>query len=173
MNGWTFVFEPWLPLWLIASLALVGLAAVVLSALARAAGTPWRALALAVLIAALLRPVLQEERREPLPDVVVTVVDESPSMDLPVRRPLVEEARAHLQDRLGDRADIDLREVLFDETDGNQTLTSVVEEALADVDRRRLGGVMVLGDGQNTLPEQMPAWLEQTPLHALLAGEPG
>ena len=69
-------FEPVLPLWLLAGLALLCLLAVGVALWLRARGTGWRIMAFAVLLLWLSGPRVVEETREGLPDIALLVVDE-------------------------------------------------------------------------------------------------
>ena len=66
----------------------------------RARGAWWRALALGALILALANPSLVREEHEQLDDVVLVVVDESPSQAIAPRGPQTEAAVAHLLEAL-------------------------------------------------------------------------
>ncbi len=56
------------------------------------AGRAWRAIALAILLAALVNPSLVEEKRSPQRDIAIIVVDESPSQRIGDRQQATEEA---------------------------------------------------------------------------------
>ena len=79
--------------------------------LRRARGVPWRAIALAILLAALVNPSLVEEQRSPQRDVAIIVVDESPSQRIGDRQRATEAALAALSDRLARERDLDVRVV--------------------------------------------------------------
>src|SRR6266511_2593685 len=97
----TIAPAPLLPRW--ATAALAGAAVVVLAfgVWRRARGIAWRGAAAAMLLAILLNPSLVEEKRSPLRDVAVVVVDESPSQEIGGRRQASEAALAALTERLG------------------------------------------------------------------------
>ena len=73
--GWA----PLLPWSVVTALAVVALATVALALWRRAPGVWWRAAAAAALITALANPSLVQEQRAGLDDVILVVVDESPS----------------------------------------------------------------------------------------------
>jgi len=75
----------------------------------RARGLAWRAIALAMLLAALINPSVVEEQRSPQRDVAIVVVDESPSQRIGDRQHATETALAALKDRLAGERDLDLR----------------------------------------------------------------
>ncbi len=78
-------FEPALPLWLLAALAVLCIAAVGIALWRRARGTGWRILAFAALLLWLSGPRVVEETREGLPDIALMVVDDSASMQVGTR----------------------------------------------------------------------------------------
>src|SRR5580704_15111383 len=81
---------------------LVGAAALVLAPgiWRRTRGIAWRGAAVAMLLAILVNPSLVEEKRSPLRDVAVVVVDESPSQEIGNRRQATKAALAALSERL-------------------------------------------------------------------------
>ena len=86
-SGFALAAAPLLPWAAIALLGRGGRAGPRLRRLApRAAGCGWRAMAIAVLLAALVNPSLIEEQRAPQRDVAIVVVDESPSQSIGDRR---------------------------------------------------------------------------------------
>src|SRR5882757_9716899 len=80
-----------------------------LGAWRRAGGVVWRGAALAMLLAILVNPSLVEEKRSPLRDVAVVIVDESPSQQIGRRQEASEAALAALTERLRNERDLDLR----------------------------------------------------------------
>src|SRR5689334_5840099 len=99
-SAYTLASAPLLPWWAIAALAAAALLLVGLGLWRRARGVGWRAVALAMLLAILINPSLVEEKRSPLRDVAVVVVDESPSQAIGQRREVSEQALAALTKRL-------------------------------------------------------------------------
>ena len=94
----------WAPLFpwpVVGLLATATLMVVVFALWRRARGTWWRALALGTLVLALANPSLVREEREPLDDVALVVVDESPSQAIAPRGEQSEAAAAHLLEALG------------------------------------------------------------------------
>src|SRR5947208_16812370 len=110
-SAYALAAAPLLPWWMI---ALLGGAAVLMLAPGiwrRAHGIAWRAAAAAMLLAILVNPSLVEEKRTPLRDVAVVVVDESPSQQIGQRAEATETALKALSDRLARERDLDLRVV--------------------------------------------------------------
>ncbi|PZO82192.1 MAG: hypothetical protein DI629_01665 [Mesorhizobium amorphae] len=173
---WSINFEPLLPwLWLIAALALMTVLAVVGLAL-RTRGAWVRAVAFAALAAALLDPVLLDEQREPLKSVVAVVVDRSQSQEIGERPSQTDRALAEVREKLGRFNQFDLRVVETGQADAGEERTetrlfSALDGALRDVPESRIGGAVLITDGQvHDIPQvgTLPA-----PVHALITGEEG
>ena len=160
-------FEPALPLWLLAALAALCLAALVFAAFLRARGTPWRFLAFAVLLLWLSGPRVVEETREGLPDIALMVVDESASMQVGTRAALAERARARIEAQARDLPGLELRTVTVPEAGSEGTrLFAGIERGLADIPRSRLAGIIAITDGQaHDIPDSPVA---EAPLHVLI-----
>ncbi len=173
MTAADIAFAPLLPWTLLGP--LFGLVAVVLVAatLSRARGAAWRWLVAATLALALLNPSLVEEEREPMRDVAVVVVDESPSQATGGRAARTEDALAELRETLAGFDDLEVRVVRAGGDEIEETrLFDAMESAVADVPRRRLAGAVLLTDGQvHDVPP--PAALDGLgPVHTLLTGRP-
>lgn len=172
--------QPLLPLpWLVGLLfPALGLACFALVRRARGAGL--RLMALAVLCVALLDPRLTEERRKPLPDVAVVVVDDSPSQSIGARPQQTEKALAQLQASLAAVPNLNVRVVRSDGNGagnhaGETRLFDAMDQAVGDGAQGRLAALFLITDGQvHDVPgavSQVP-WLT-APLHVLLTGAPG
>ncbi len=104
-------FSPFFPWWVLAPLAAASALLVLFALWRRARGVTWRALVLAVTIAARTNPALVAEDREGLPDVAVVVVDESQSQSIGDRRLQTEEAAAKVAERLDAFSNLEVRVV--------------------------------------------------------------
>lgn len=80
--GASLSFAPLLPWPLLALLAIATLAVVGFGLWRRARGMWWRGTMLALGLLALANPVVIREQRQPLNDVVVVLVDRSPSQEI-------------------------------------------------------------------------------------------
>lgn len=175
---------PVIPVWLLAALAVVVLAAL-LPALLRVAttadgrrriaparGALLRLAAFAALLLALANPRLVEETRETRPDIALLVVDRSDSAVLGPRAAQVEQARQQIEARARRLPETELRVVEVPEAGTQGTrLWTAMERALAEIPRARLSGVIALTDGQvHDLP---PAPALEAPFHLLLPGRAG
>ena len=180
-GAFTIAFAPLLP-W--AAIALLGGACVLVlgfGMLRRARGLLWRAIACAILLAALVNPSVVEEQRAPQRDVAIVIVDESPSQRIGDRQPATEAALAALKDRLARERDLDLRVVPAGKPqpgagDDGTRLFAALDRAMSDVPRQRLAGVVMITDGQvHDVPAGDASALSESvgaPLHVLLSGRP-
>jgi len=171
----SLAFEPLLsPLWLAA--VLVPVAALVVAGLFfRRPGGLIRLAAFAALAIALLNPVLLDEEREPLKSVVALVVDRSQSQDIGERTSQTDSAVEELQTRLARFPQFEVRVVESGRAeaadDRTQTrLFGAAEQALRDVPPSRIGGTVMVTDGQvHDAPAETGSL--SGPLHVLVTGE--
>jgi hypothetical protein len=173
-------FDPLVSWTLLAVLGGIGVVLVLLGLRAGARGTLWRLGAVAVLLAALANPALVEEKRKPIADVALVVVDDSDSMAIGERRIQVQAAREMLKRKLGQQEGLEIREAVLppahiqlgSERPGGTRLIEAMRSALVDVPPERLAGVVLLTDGQvHDVPGALPPELGGAPLHALIAGK--
>jgi hypothetical protein len=138
-----------------------------------------RLLALLVLVLALAGPSLIREERESLRTVVALVIDQSESQSVGDRREQTEEARALLAERLGDIDAFDIREVVVSpafqggDTDVTTAMISALQSALEDVPPSRIGGAVLVTDGQvHDVPQDKVSDIlgGDYPIHALITG---
>ena len=113
----------------------------------------WRALAFALLLAAVLNPVSVHEKSEPLDDIVLVVVDRSVSQTFGERMGRTEAVLAHLKEKLGrvERLKVEVIDVQStrhaDEGDGTY-LFDAARQALSRYPKEQSAGVILLTDGQ-------------------------
>ncbi len=168
---------PLLPWWILVILGAASVGALGLAVARRAAGTWWRALAAAAVLAALVNPSLLLEDREELTDIALIVVDRSPSQDIGQRRDRAEAALAGLRAELAGDECIELRVIEAGggarlENDGTR-LIAPLAGALAEVPRGRLAGVVMITDGQVHDAAAAAGLGLSAPVHVLLTGERG
>ncbi len=180
-GAFTLAFAPLLPWAAIASLGAACVLILGYGMLHRARGLLWRAIASAILLAALVNPSVIEEQRAPQRDIAIVVVDELPSQRIGDRQQATEAALAALKDRLAREHDLDLRVVRAGKPqpgagDDGTRLFTALDRAMSDVPRQRLAGIVMITDGQvhdvptgdaNALSDAVGA-----PLHVLLSGRP-
>jgi hypothetical protein len=173
IGAWRIGFDPALPnaaLWALGALALVSLGVYVW----RRGGAPvLRTAGLAFVFLGLMQPQWVRETREPAEDVALIVVDQSESLGLAGRREAARAAGDAMARALEQQPGLDVR---VRETRGGPDgtmITSVIEDALSDVSRDRIGGVVVVTDGQAADPPAEPRRLSQLgPAHILVVGDP-
>jgi hypothetical protein len=167
----------WAPIFgweVIAVLAALSAALLALALLRRARGAWWRGLALTLLLLALANPILVKEQRDPLDDIALVVVDDSASQAIEPRPAQSEAARTHLLETIGQLPDTELRLIRAGGEAGQDgtRLFSAVRDALAKVPRQRVGGVVVISDGQvHDVPDALESLGLSAPVHLLLSGE--
>ncbi|MFN3700254.1 MAG: hypothetical protein ACK4VI_01875 [Alphaproteobacteria bacterium] len=173
-------FSPALPLeWLI----VLGIAAFLFwgyGVFKRRKATHFRAIAIALFLIALMQPSIMEEKRQPVQDVAVILVDRSPSQNFGNRSERTDRALQYLQGTLSGNPALDLRIIqapdMFQDSIINETrLFQSLDVALADVPRRRRAGVFIISDGQiHDIPSltgaSQEAAQEYGPVHLLLSG---
>src|SRR6185312_9945738 len=115
----------------------------------RGGGAPiLRALAIAFVMLGLMQPQWVREQRQPANDVALLIVDQSESLNLAGRLDAARRAGDAIAQRLAREQGLDVR---TRETRGGPDgtmVTSVIEDALADVAPDRIAGVIVVTDGQ-------------------------
>ncbi len=172
---------PLLPWPALSALAAAACLVLALGALRRARGLAWRALALAILFAALVNPSLVVEQRLPQRDVAIVVVDESPSnQQIGDRRQATERALERLERRLAHEPDLDVRIVRAGRArpgaDDGTRLFAALDREMATVPHRQLAGVVMITDGEvDDVPRGDRRALARAvgaPLHVLLSGRP-
>ncbi|MCC6735074.1 MAG: hypothetical protein IT534_02965 [Bauldia sp.] len=170
---WSLGFDPVVPAWLIALLAVAAAGLLALAVARGLRGTWLRAIAVAALVAALVNPIIVREERDPLSTVVAVVVDRSASQELAARDETTEAMRAALVARLGQLEGIEIRTIdgARDRaaSDGTE-LFAALNAGLADVPPDRLGAVIMLTDGQVHDVPAGPLDLGGAPVHALVSG---
>ena len=154
----------------------LGLVVAVLLALAvwkRLAGWALRALALGFLLVALCNPLLQDEARTPLADIVLLVVDNSASQALSDRAFQTAQAVEAIKARVGSLPNTELRIVTLG--DGAENAGTLAMEALARAvaaePQSRIAGAILVTDGQVHDLEATPKL--PAPLQVLLTGRKG
>lgn len=181
MGGVTDIaFAPLLPPWLLAALAVAAALPVGYALARRARGAPWRALAAAALLLALVEPTLVSEEREPLADVAAVVIDESRSQGIGDRHAASERALEVLRPRLEDRRNLEVRVVRAgrnplpeESAEQGTALFAALAEALSDTPRDRRAGVILITDGQVHDVPADPVAAIGAPVHVLLSGSKG
>ncbi len=172
----SIAIAPMLPWSVLGPLFGIALAIALYGAVRRARGVGLRVLVMAALAAALINPSLVQEEREPIPDVAVIVVDESPSQGIGTRGGRADRALDEITASLSQMENIDLR-VVRTGIDANRQLgetrlLEAVDTALSEVPRRRVAGTILLTDGQvHDVPVDPQSLQGSGPIHTLLTGD--
>ena len=149
----SIAFAPMFDWIVLAAVGALGLAVLAAGAFTRARGLAWRTLAIAALWLALANPALVDEEREPIPDLVTIVVDESESQRIDGRRQRSEETLEILSNILKKFDNLDIRIVRTgaDQSVGARAGTRLFEalgRSLSSTSQRRIAGTILLTDGQ-------------------------
>nr|WP_316655254.1 hypothetical protein [uncultured Gellertiella sp.] len=165
-----------LPLIALATLAVLAIGGLGLERRLRGAGL--RLAAGLALVLALANPVLRQEDRASLSTVVPVIVDRSQSQQLPERKAMTDRAEATLRERLARIPGLEPRfiEAKEDqESDEPATLLfSRLADATADVPPTRLGGAILLTDGEvHDVPARGLPHGFSAPVSSLITGRSG
>ncbi|MFT9441756.1 MAG: VWA domain-containing protein [Acetobacter papayae] len=174
-------FEPLVPLWLLAALAVLALVLCVVGLLrASPSGALLRFGAALVILTWLAGPQRLHENSHPLPQTALLLVDHSGSMSLGQRNAIARQAAdilAHAQAPGLEFRTVNVRENGHDGT----RLFEALDQAAADIPPARFAGAVMLTDGQNLdTPETIPDRLRPAgngshhttlPLHVLLSAK--
>ncbi|KNX41978.1 hypothetical protein ROTO_14460 [Roseovarius tolerans] len=172
MTG-SVIFDPLLPVWLIAVLALLVASGLALALWRGLSGWAFRALAGLVVLGALLGPAYQQEDRAPLSDIVLLVEDESASQGLGDRETMTQSTADALAARLEARDNTEVRRVSVPDApeNGGTLAMTALAQAMAEEPRGRIAGVIMLSDGRIHDADRAPDM--PAPLHLLHSGREG
>ncbi len=171
----SIAFAPLVPWPLLAALGLVAAVPIAAGAALRSRGAGWRLAAAVALWLALVNPALVVEQRDPLPDVAVVVVDDSPSQNIGQRPARAEAALEHLRGAVARLPDLELRVVRAGGAraaeDGTR-LFAPLRRALSEVPPGRLAGILMITDGQVHDAPPPSRWPPRAgPFHLLVTGD--
>jgi hypothetical protein len=171
--GASLSFAPLLPWLLLTLLALATVAVVSVGLWRRARGIVWRGAMLALGLLALANPVVIREQRQPLDDVVVVLVDRSPSQEIGDRPEQTGWALQELRQSLDGLDHLEVVEAsVRGDGQGGTELFEELGDTLAEIDRSRLAGVLIVSDGQvHDVPPDLTRLGIDAPLHLLLTGQ--
>ncbi|WP_113912384.1 hypothetical protein [Roseovarius dicentrarchi] len=168
MTG-SIIFDPVLPVWIVACLGGAALAVLALTAWRGLSGWALRGLGAAVILAALMGPTLSREDREDLTDIAIIVEDASASQMLGDRPEMTRRAADALEARLAARGvEVRRAQVVDGADDSGTQLMTALAEALATEPQGRIAGMFLLSDGR--LHDLARAPTLPAPLHLLHTG---
>ncbi|MCO6185426.1 hypothetical protein [Rhizobium sp. L1K21] len=168
-------FAPLLPWPVIAAGAFVAAVLIAIGLRARLRGAWLRATALVLLLLAICNPSFVSEIRDPLSSIVAIVVDKSQSQQLPERQAQTDMAVTALQERLSKLSGIEPRVIeVRNKSDNNSPSTQLftaLTSALSDLPPTRIGGAVLVTDGQvHDIPDNIDQLGFNAPVHALITG---
>ncbi|SMF46638.1 hypothetical protein SAMN06265365_11521 [Tistlia consotensis] len=177
----SIAWSPFVPWWVLGLLAALVLLPVAYALLRGARGALLRGLFALVLLLALANPAAVVEKRDPLPDVALVVVDQSASERIPPRPEQRNAAFLMLNRELSKLPDTEVRVIdagehalaadQADRGDPGTRLFGALRQALADISRERVAAVFLISDGQiHDVPEHMADLAIDAPVHLLLTG---
>ena len=164
------IIDPLIPIPFLIGLSGLLLAALIVAAFLGLRGWLLRSLSAAVLVLALLQPLLFQENRRALEDIVVVVEDRSQSQTISERMRQLDEASTVLKQRIGQFENTRIETVVV-ENDIDQPGTALITElrhALAELPSDQIAGIVALSDGQIHDPSSeiaLPA-----PFHGFITG---
>ncbi|MBB3998165.1 hypothetical protein [Aureimonas pseudogalii] len=174
--NWSIDVSPFFSWTGIALLAVPALALAAALLFARLRGSVMRVLAIAALLLAILNPVVLREERAPLKSVVALVVDRSQSQTIGERTAQTDAAVAALQADLAGHPEFEVRTVEARSTgegDATTALFGALGTTLRDVAPSRVGGAIMVTDGQvHDIPASAAALGFSAPVHGLVTGRP-
>ncbi|SEH66427.1 hypothetical protein SAMN05216228_1005172 [Rhizobium tibeticum] len=172
----TVDFSPFIPWPVLAGLAVIVVATAAFAIWRRVRGAWIRSLAALALLTALANPLLLQEDREQLSTVVPVIVDRSQSQETPERIKMTDDALAQLKERLARFPNVEPRYVEATEPDDSDApstrLFNALSAAVADVPPARIGGAIMLTDGEvHDVPGVNQALGFDAPIHGLITGK--
>jgi hypothetical protein len=166
-------FDPALPWSVIIALGALALAAWVFYVWRGGGAKFLRLASVAFLFLGLTQPQFVRETREPAEDVALIVIDQSESLALAGRLDAARAAGDAMAERLSQEAGLDVRVREARGGPDGTLITGVIEDALSDVSPDRIGGVVVVTDGQAADPPAEPRRVSDLgPAHILIVGDP-
>jgi hypothetical protein len=160
-------FAAAVPLWALAGLGLLGLAALIPAFRARTPGRWWRLLVLALVLGWLSGPNLVRQQWRAQPDIALLVLDKSGSMSVHHRAAIAEAARTALVAQARTIPNLQLRTITVPEDGAAGTqMFGAINAALGDIPPDQLAGIVALSDGQIADLPAKPGFT--APFHLLL-----
>ena len=166
----SLTFSPMLPLVLLGLLAGIAVISALLRGMRSAAAGAIQLVGTLFGVVFLLSPQITVTDGEAIPDLAVILSDTSRSVSFGDRNTIVEATSAKLSETLTAMG-LDVRQASFGgPTESN--LAEGLERALTDISRNRLAGVFAVTDGQVSGETANAAIRMESPLHALVTGNP-
>lgn len=164
-------FDPFLPWWAIATLAILALLISAFAFWRGLRGWAWRGLAGMAAAMALAGPAIEIASRAGLSDIVILLDDRSASQSLAGRADQTDAAIDQLSRQISALPGTELRRVTVGDSEDGTLLGDALTRAIAAEPDNRIAGIVMLTDGQvhdrTMMPVDSPA-----PVHTLLTGQP-
>ena len=169
------VFDPFVPEWALAAIALIAVMISFVSLLRAPLGGVFRVIALAALIGLIANPQLRLAEKTGLDDIAIILVDRSASQSLDGRMAITDAAAAQLQTRLSALGAIETRIIDVDGAEETR-LIEALTAAAGEAPRARLAAVFAITDGQASDIETVRSALRTVvgvPVHVMTTGRDG
>lgn len=168
------IFAPFISFNVLVIFAIFALIISAISLLQKRRGAWVRAVAFSALLLAIANPILSDEDREPVKNIVSVIVDRSQSQ-LSNERPLqTDAALTKLTNQLNrfQNLEIRVREIDNQVSDRPSTdLFTALSEEISDIPASRLAGTIMITDGQvHDVPENFDQLGIDAPFHSLITG---
>lgn len=176
MNSFAIQLDPLMSIWGIVMLGGIGALLVGSGLYNRLPGAIVRGGALVLLVATLLNPSLVVQEFEAIKTVVGIVTDTSDSQKLNGRQQQTERAEEKLEAQLARFPQFEIRKTTTDgsasSSDASTAMFSALSRLMQDVPPSRVGGVVMITDGQvHDVPDNVDEVGFQAPIHALITGK--
>lgn len=170
---WSLSFDPLVPLWVLLATAVAVALITLVTGFMNLRGWALRAATMTLVALALANPAIEREDREPLSSVVALVVDRSQSQALADRPSVTDQTVKDLQEKLAALPGFDVRllEARNSGSGEGTALFQALANGLSDVPPDRVGGAVLITDGQiHDIPENTESLGFDAPVHGLITG---
>jgi len=162
---------PWTAIIVLAVLGTIGILAALMKGLR---GWWLRALALLCLLLALASPMIKQEEREGLSNIVFLVTDQSESQSVSDRAEQIQTALESIKSEIANQESFEFREVVIEndltERDSGSLVLTALSQAAAEVAASRIAGAIVISDGR--IHDEQALQKFPAPVHLLQTGRP-
>lgn len=168
------VFAPFISLNLLLVIAICALLISAISLVQKRAGAWVRATAFSALLLAIANPILSDEDREPVKNIVSVIVDRSQSQLSNERPEQTDIALSQLTNLLSRFQNLEVRVREIDNPVSEHPSTNLfaaLSEEISDIPASRLAGTIMITDGQvHDAPEDFERLGINAPFHSLITG---
>ena len=169
----TFAFDPLIPMNFLAIVAVVAFAFLLIALLRGLKGWWIRTFAVGALLGALANPVLLQEERENLSNIIFVLSDNSESQTIANRPEQLARGLANIEKEIGALENFELKHIEFEndmaDRDSGSMVLSALFDAASEVPQNRIAAAIVITDGRIHDAEVMDEFV--APVHVLQTGE--